>query len=199
MDPTNDVLTFWFGPLGRDGRAHPEFSSRWWKKDPDFDREVYEKFGGLHAQLNAGGRPSWSYTPRGMLVAVIVLDQFSRNMFRSSGGKFAGDVQALSLAFEGIALGYDRKLRTAERTFLYMPLMHSERIDVQNRCVDLFERFRAEQTGDIAEELQDQLKFAIRHRDVIKRFGRFPHRNVYLERESTAEELEFLKEPGSSF
>lgn len=199
MDPTSEVLAFWLGPLTRDGRAHPEFSSHWFDKDPGFDREVFEKFGGLHAQLNAGRRPSWTYSPRGLLAAVVVLDQFSRNMFRQSAGKFSADEQALALAFEGIALGYDRKLRFSERIFLYMPLMHSERLDVQNRCVDLFERFRAEHTGDLAEEAKVQLKFAKAHRDIIKRFGRFPHRNALLERETTPEEAAFLEKPGSSF
>jgi len=196
MDPTNTVLNFWFGPLTTDGRAHGELAARWWAKDPDFDREVREKFGGLHAQLNAGVRPSWSYSPRGLLAAILVLDQFSRNMFRKTPGMFAADVQAIALAFEGIALGHDRKLRFAERTFLYMPLMHSERLDVQARCIDLFERFRAEQTGEHAEELQAQLKFARAHHDLIKRFGRFPHRNEWLERETTPEEQDFLTQPG---
>ena len=196
MDPTNTVLNFWFGPLTVEGRAHQELSARWWAKDPDFDREVRDRFAALHAQLNAGVRPSWSYSPRGLLAAVIVLDQFSRNMFRGTPGMFAADEQALALAFEGIALGYDRKLRFAERAFLYMPLMHAERLDVQNRCVDLFERFRAEQTGELAEEVQEQQKFALVHRDLIKRFGRFPHRNAWLERETTSDEQNFLTQPG---
>lgn len=199
MDPTNEVLSFWFGPLKLDGRAHEELSARWWQKDPEFDREIFEKFGGLHAQLNAGRRPDWTYSPHGLLAAIIVLDQFSRNIFRNTAGMFAADEQALGLSFEGIALGYDRKLRVAERAFLYMPLMHSERLDVQNRCVDLFDRFASEQTGDVAEDLKVQVRFAILHRDIVKRFGRFPHRNVLLDRESTPEELEFLKEENSSF
>src|SRR6187431_3000255 len=105
IDPVSTVLDFWFGPLTADGRAHGELSARWWAKDPDFDREVRDKFGGLHAQLNAGVRPPWSYTPRGLLAAVLVLDQFSRNMFRGNPGMFAADEQALAFALEGIALG----------------------------------------------------------------------------------------------
>ncbi|HSC89118.1 MAG TPA: DUF924 family protein [Polyangiaceae bacterium] len=198
MDPTTAVLDFWFGPLTLDGRAHAELAARWWAKDPEFDREVRERFAAVHAQLNAGGRPSWTYSPRGLLACVLVLDQFSRNMFRGTPGMFSADEQALALAFEGIALGYDRKLRFAERTFLYLPLMHAERLDVQNRCVDLFDRFRAEQVGEHAEELQRQLKFAMAHRDLIKRFGRFPHRNAWLERETTPEERDFLTQPGMS-
>lgn len=199
MDPTSTVLHFWFGPLTLEGRAHQELSDRWWEKDPEFDREIRERFGGLHAQLNAGVRPQWTYSPHGLLAAVIVLDQFSRNMFRDTAGMFAADERALALAFEGIALGYDRKLRVAERGFLYLPLMHAERLDVQNRCVDLFERFAAEHVGYAAEEIKYQLRFAIAHRDIVQRFNRFPHRNALLERESTEEELEFLKQPGSSF
>jgi uncharacterized protein (DUF924 family) len=199
MDPTAEVLKFWLGPLTSDGRAFPEFSSRWFVKDLSFDLEVFKKFGWLHAVLNAGKRPEWTYSPRGLLAAVIVLDQFSRNMFRDTQGMVAADEQALALALEGISLGYDRKLRIAERVFLYMPLMHAERIDVQNRCVDLFERFVAELGSDAAEEITHNLNFAKGHREVIKRFGRFPHRNEMLERENTAEETLYLNGPDWRF
>ncbi len=199
MDPTADVLKFWLGPLTQDGRAHLEFSQRWFVKDPAFDLEVYQRFGWLHAVLNAGKRPEWTYSPRGLLAAVVVLDQFSRNLYRDTPGMVAADEQALALALEGIALGYDRKLRIAERLFLYMPLMHAERIDVQNRCVDLFERFVAELSGDAAEEISHNLKFAKGHREIVKRFGRFPHRNATLERESTADELAYLAGPDWRF
>lgn len=199
MDPTNDVLNFWLGPLTLEGRAYVEFSHRWFTKDETFDLEVHRKFGWLHAVLTSGKRLDWTYTPRGLLAAVVVLDQFSRNMYRDTPGMVASDEQALALALEGIALGYNRKLRIAERVFLYMPLMHAERLDVQNRCVDLFERFVAELSGDAAEEVSHNLAFAKGHREIVKRFGRFPHRNAMLERESTPDELAYLSGPDWRF
>lgn len=174
----NEVLDFWFSD-----------PSRWWKKDPAFDEEIRQKFGQLHAEIDAGEHEDWLKTPEGALAYVIVLDQFSRNMFRGTGRMFASDERALSAAQRAIAAGHDQALPRERRTFLYMPFMHSEDLAIQERSMALFASLGAE----------ENLSFARQHRDIVARFGRFPHRNALLGRESTAEELEFLRQPGSSF
>ena len=172
-----DVLTFWFADPGQ-----------WWKKDPGFDAKVRDYFLALHSAIERDERDDWLETPRGTLAYVIVLDQFSRNMFRDSARMFESDARALAAARRALDCGFDRVLSADERMFLYMPLMHSEDIADQDRCVGLF-----------GSALQDYLGYAERHRDIVRRFGRFPHRNALLGRQSTSEELEFLKQPGSSF
>jgi uncharacterized protein (DUF924 family) len=173
----DDVLTFWFSD-----------PARWWKKDPAFDAEVRDRFLTLNEAIERGEHEDWLGTPRGILAYVVVLDQFSRNLFRGSARSFACDARALAAARVAIDRGFDRVLSFEERSFLYMPFMHSERIADQDRCVQLF-----------TSEAKESLSFAERHRDIIRRFGRFPHRNALLGRSSTPEELEFLKQPGSSF
>lgn len=197
--PVDAVLSFYCGELGPDGRAPEEKTSAWWKKDPAFDQSIRDMFGGLHAVLNAGQRPDWLETPEGNVAAVIVLDQFSRNMFRDTAGMFASDERALALACEAIALGWDKQLPFAHRALLYMPFMHSERLTMQERCVALFDELAKETEGACSEAAQNNHGYAVRHRDIVARFGRFPHRNVALGRVSTEEEEAFLKEPGSSF
>lgn len=200
LNDPEDVLSFWFGELDEHGRASAEHQVRWWQKDAAFDRALNERFGGLHAVLLSGAGDHyarWRSAPRSLLAYVIVLDQFSRNLFRGTAGMFAADERALAAAFEGIALGYDRALPRDMRTFLYMPLMHSERVEVQRRCVELFSRL-AEETGE-GTGPNSSVDFAIRHLEIVERFGRLPHRNALLGRPSTEEELEFLKQPNSSF
>jgi uncharacterized protein (DUF924 family) len=172
----DEVLAFWFDDPGR-----------WWKKDPAFDAEVRDRFLELHDAVVRDEREDWLATSRGTLAYVIVLDQFSRNMFRDSARMFEGDPRALAGARRALDRGFDRGLSCDERMFLYMPFMHSEDIADQDRGVELFA------------SLQQWLPYAEKHRDIIRRFGRFPHRNPLLGRPSTSEELEFLKQPGSSF
>jgi uncharacterized protein (DUF924 family) len=193
------VLEFWFGELGPDGRATPAVAKRWFMGGPEFDQEIRERFLALHAEISAGGHEEWLGSPRGRLALVIVLDQFSRNLFRGTPAMFARDARALEHAFDGIARGDEKHLALDERVFLYMPLMHSEKLAVQERCVDLFATLRDSVSGEACQAIARNLDFAIRHRDIIRRFDRFPHRNAILGRESTPEEIEFLKQPGSSF
>lgn len=171
------VLAFWFAD-----------SARWWKKDPAFDAEVRDRFMALHQAIERGERENWLEAATGTLAYVIVLDQLSRNMFRGSARMFASDPKARAAARRALERGDDANLSPEERTFLLMPLMHSEDIADQNRSVALF-----------AHAAPEQLRFAEQHRDIVRRFGRFPHRNALLGRESTPEEREFLKQPGSSF
>lgn len=199
MDDFESVLTFWFGDLDGQGRADEAHAGRWWKKDAAFDRKVRERFGDLHEAILHGEHDAWLDSPRGRLAYIIVLDQFSRNMFRDTGEMFAYDDLALRVAVEGIERGMERALAHDERSFYYLPLMHDENLDTQERCVDLFAAWRDELEGELRSRVEYSLDFAVRHRDIVRRFGRFPHRNALLGRASTPEELEFLTKPGSSF
>jgi len=189
------ILEFWFGSVLPDGSAPKEKSARWWRKDPQFDALVRSEFSDDIARAARGELDSWKATARGRLALLVLLDQFSRNAYRDTPAAFANDKSALAIAQEGIDVGQDRELRGDERGFFYMPLMHSEEATAQERAVEAFRRANEELGG----YFEKSLEYAIRHRDIILRFGRFPHRNAILGRESTAEELEFLKQPGSGF
>lgn len=175
-----DVLQFWFGELT---------AADWWRKDPGLDRRITQRFG---ATLVAAARCelyAWRDSARGRLAEVIVLDQFSRNVHRDSAAAFANDGLALALAQEAVARGCDRELPVPQRAFLYLPYMHSESAAIQQVSVALYER----------NGLPDNLDFARRHKAIVDRFGRYPHRNAILGRASTPEEIAFLREPGSRF
>lgn len=193
------VLQFWFGELDAAGLADEAHARRWFTKDPAFDAEVGRRFAELHAEIAAGQHAGWLASPRGRLAAVIVLDQFSRNMFRDTERMFAFDDRAFELAREGVERGEDRTLRCDERSFLYMPFMHREELAAQDRCVALFADWLASLEGEGRARADNGLRFAKLHRDIVARFGRFPHRNRTLGRETTEEEAEFLKQPNSSF
>jgi uncharacterized protein (DUF924 family) len=193
------VLSFWFGELDAQGCASKDSSERWFQRSDVFDDLVRNDFQRDYDAIMTGAREDWLATPRGRLAYIIVLDQLSRNMFRGSPTMFAGDGLALRASLEGIDMGTDRQLRTDERTFFYMPLMHAESLEHQERCVALFQRLRDEVEGEVRDRINSNLQYAIRHRDIIAQWGRFPHRNVLLGRTSTPAEVEFLKQPGSSF
>jgi uncharacterized protein (DUF924 family) len=187
------VLAFWFAPAATEGSAAFPERPEWFRKDAAFDADIRTRFGPLIAQAVAGGLGEWSSTARGSLARVIVLDQFTRNTLRDTPGTFSGDARARATADAAIARGFDRDLAPVERWFMYMPFVHSEAIDDQERSLALF-RALADETG-----LRGPLQWAERHAKIIRRFGRFPHRNAILGRESTAEEIEFLRLPGSRF
>lgn len=200
--PSNDfepVLDFWFGPLSESGTADAVHTKRWFTKDPAFDAEIVDRFGKLHEEVANRRRDDWLESRRGRLAFVIVLDQFSRNMYRGDARSFATDHRALEVALRAIDLGDDKKLARDERTFLYMPLMHCEDRATQNRCIELFASFRDEVPPEQQGPLSNNLRYAEMHRNIVERFGRFPHRNVILGRTSTPEEVEFLKGENSSF
>lgn len=169
----DDVLQFWF----RD--VEPK---DWFSKNDRLDARIRERFESLHESL-ASRAIDVPDTPRGYLAAAIVLDQFSRNLYRGSPKAFATDARALELAQAALDRDYDRALSTTERKFLYMPFMHSEDRAMQARCVELFAQI----------EDAEALRYAIEHRDIVDRFGRFPHRNEILGRAATPEEAEFMK------
>lgn len=181
-----EVLSFWFGKT-------LEMRKEWFVKNPDFDAEVRSRFLNTYEQAASNQLDAWSDSPASCLALVIVLDQFPRNIFRGTPRSFATDPKALEIAKRAIAQQFDRAIPPVQRFFFYLPLEHSENLDDQNESVRLYEQFRD------SPELQDVYDYAVRHRDVIKQFGRFPHRNQILDRVSTPEETEFLKQPGSSF
>lgn len=175
----SEVLKFWFEEID---------AKNWWSKDPSFDQLIRDRFSDVHVAANRCETYTWRATAAGRLAEIIVLDQFSRNMFRDQPGAFASDPLALALAQAAIADGADLELTSPQRAFMYMPFMHSESLMIHDIAVDLFTRNRPE-----------NLEFEMRHRAMIERFGRYPHRNQILGRISTAEEIEFLLQPGSSF
>ena len=177
---SDTVLSFWFTELT------PE---QWWVKDAALDQRIRARFNETHAQAARCELFSWRGTAKGRLAEVIVLDQFSRNMFRDSPAAFSCDALALALAQEAVACGADKALTAVERSFLYMPYMHSESLVIHEEAVRLF----------TANGIQNNLDFEFQHKAIIEKFGRYPHRNKILGRESTAEELVFLRQPGSSF
>jgi uncharacterized protein (DUF924 family) len=189
---SEDVLSFWFG----DGQ---EPRDEWFRKNDAFDVLIRERFGETIELGSSGGLASWEATPRGRLALVIVLDQLSRNAFRDTPRAFAHDRQAHDLVLRALDLGEDAGHRALERSFLYMPLVHAEERSAQERSVALFEALSDQAPPRLHAYLKSAAGFARAHRDIVARFGRFPHRNAILGRPTTAEEAAFLTQPGSSF
>ncbi len=197
----NAVLEYWFGDLKEGEAPTDEVIAKWWGKDQKTDDYIRENFGRDLEEAARGELARWEETPRGTLALVIVLDQFSRNVYRDDPRAFAQDRLALEIAGTGISKGFDKGLHPVMRVFFYMPFMHSEDMAMQERSLELFRGLEDEfsQVPDVSEMLSSNRDFAERHYNIVKRFGRYPHRNATLGRESTPEEIEFLKEPGSSF
>ncbi|HEY4137949.1 MAG TPA: DUF924 family protein [Casimicrobiaceae bacterium] len=188
VDPlAREILEFWFG--------EPPLTERveWFRKDPAFDATIRERFGPTIAAACAGAFGEWCHDPHGALARVIVLDQFTRNVYRGTPAAFSGDARALATAEHAVAGGFDQRLGGHERSFLYMPFVHSEDHAMQDRAIALFTALAA------ATGLDSPLPWTKRHADVIYRFGRFPHRNAILGRASTPDEIAFLATPGSTF
>jgi len=175
-----EIIDFWFVEID---------PGMWFKKNEAFDQQLRQRFSAAHRSAAIGELYAWRRQPHGRLAEIIVLDQFSRNMFRDSAQAFACDNVALVLSQVAIEAGDDQRLDTSHRAFMYMPFMHSESPLIHQQAVKLFS-----QPG-----LERNLEFELKHKAIIDRFGRYPHRNVALGRESTDEELEFLQQPDSSF
>ena len=175
-----DILNFWFNELS---------PAQWWAKDENLDEEIKHRFSAIHAQAARCELFDWRMAAKGRLAEIIILDQFSRNIFRDTPQAFANDPLALALAQEALAVDADKALSPTERSFLYLPFMHSESAEIHKVAVILYG----------LPGLEDNLDFELQHQSIITRFGRYPHRNKILGRESTPEEIEFLKEPGSGF
>ena len=181
MSAHEEVLDYGFAP----GMA-----ARWYVKDPAFDAEVRARLLPLYGRAAAGELAAWRVSARGCLALVILLDQVPRNVFRGEPRGFATDAQALAVTKQALDRGLDRQLTQVERVFLYLPLEHCESLADQELCVTLI---------GALDENPEWRDHAVRHRDIVARFGRFPHRNTALGRESTLEEAAFLKLPDSSF
>ena len=181
-----EVLDFWFGAPGSRERGRPR--KAWFRKSEPFDAEIRRRFLDTWEQAARGELERWQATPLASLALVVTLDQFPRNMFRGTARAFASDSLAFAVARETIAREFDRLLSPVERSFVYLPFEHAEDLAAQRRSLALFQALDGE-----------QVEYARRHYEIIARYGRFPHRNLILGRPSTAEEIEFLKQPGSSF
>jgi uncharacterized protein (DUF924 family) len=193
--PWQAVLDFWFSPADPTELATPEKPrAEWFRKDAAFDASIRTRFSGLIEAALDGSLRDWDGTAPGALARILLLDQFTRNSYRDTPRAFAGDTLALAAAARLVDSGDIHQLPPLQRWFAYLPFEHAEDIAMQERSVELFRALAA-----AAPALLGALDYAIRHRDVIARFGRFPHRNVILDRPSTAEEIDFLRLPGSSF
>jgi uncharacterized protein (DUF924 family) len=190
-----EVLDFWFGATDEPRKA-------WFEKNEAFDAEIARRFGSEVAQGLDGGRGDWEQSAEGRVALVLLLDQFTRNVYRATPRAFAGDARALHLAQQMVQTAEDQALMPLRRSFIYLPFMHSEDLALQERSVALHADLAAaaQPLGEpFASTAAHSLDYAKRHRDVISRFGRFPHRNEILGRSSTAAEMAFLAQPGSRF
>ncbi|TMP71503.1 DUF924 family protein [Pseudoalteromonas sp. S1608] len=176
----NKIIDFWFNELD---------PKQWWQKDDGLDAQIKTRFGELHHQASVSELFDWRESALGSLAEIIVLDQFSRNIYREKPAAFACDALALALAQAAIAKGFDKELTDEQRVFLYMPFMHSESKLIHKEAVKLYK----------ALGIKNNLDFEYQHKAIIDRFNRYPHRNKILGRDSTKEELEFLKQPNSGF
>jgi len=193
------VLDFWFGAPGSATGIAGRQNRLWFGKSPANDQAVIEGFTATLADATACRLDHWSGTPRGRLALVIVLDQFPHHIYRDQPQAFATDPQALNLTLAALAADEDRQLTPIERVFLYLPLEHAESLEMQDRSVALYEILAHEAAPDERALFDNFLDYARKHRDVVARFGRFPHRNAILGRLSTPDEREFLTQPGSRF
>lgn len=189
-----EVLQFWFGEL-KQGFPVTNRKSLWWFGDEKMDRLIEELFGHQVRMALWGQLDDWSGQPRGRLALILLLDQFTRSIYRGAVDAFAGDQRAEQLCREGIINGHDTVLEASERLFFYMPLEHAEELSAQNLCVAQLEEMLCTTPREQRHHIDNALDFANEHRDLIVRFGRFPHRNKILSRSSTPEELAYLNQP----
>jgi uncharacterized protein (DUF924 family) len=187
-----EVLDFWFGAADDPGHRLPR--RQWFVKDAAFDAQIRQRFGAAIERALAGEFASWAAEPALALAQIVMLDQFTRNVFRDTARAFAGDARALVAAQALVTSGLDRGLTGVQRLFVYLPFEHAEDLAMQRESLRLFAQLESD-----APEVGDLLTWARKHHDIVARFGRFPHRNAALGRASTAEELAFLQQPGSSF
>lgn len=183
MTLADDILNFWYEP------GEPRIRQDWFQRSDTFDQEIRDRFFGEYERAVAGDHDALAATPRGALALIIMLDQFPRNLFRDDARAYATDAKAMSLAATAVGQGHDAELNWMERLFLYMPYQHAEDLVLQERSVALFTSLAN----------ADSLQSAIKHHDIVKRFGRFPHRNQVLGRPSTPDEVAFLAEHGRGF
>ena len=194
-----DVLEFWFRDATRSPEALERRGAVWFQADPAFDRECATRFATLLENAARGALDGWAQTPHGRLALVILLDQMPRNIHRGSPAAFAHDAQAADHCVAGVESGQDRSLHPVERIFLYMPLQHAEDLGLQRRSIEQFESLAAEVDDVWRGYFAENVRYAREHHDIVERFGRFPHRNRTLGRDSTEEELRYLADGAPTF
>lgn len=200
MESPDTIRNYWFGSALEDAAVTARERARlWWSKNPQVDNEIRRRFEKCVIKAGAGELDHWASNPPDRLALILLTDQFPRSIYRGSAKAFVFDTKALSLARDGIDAGFDTSLRPLEKVFFYLPLEHSESLADQQRSVSLFQKVLDEAGPEQKPTFAEYLDFAARHRDIIARFGRFPHRNEVLGRISTPEELSFLQQPGSGF
>ena len=200
METSNIIREYWFGTALEDAAVTARERARlWWSKSRELDNETRRRFESCVIKAGSGELEHWASNPQDRLALILLTDQFPRSIYRDSARAFAFDTKALSLARDGVGASFDVSLRPLERVFFYLPLEHSESLADQQRSVNLFQKLVDEVSQDHKPTFAEYLDFAVRHRDIISRFGRFPHRNKALGRISTPEELSFLRQPGSGF
>ena len=198
METADSLHACWFGGKADDAAADRQ-SKLWWSKSAALDEELATRFTPLVEAARAGALNDWADTPQRALALVLLTDQLPRNIYRDTAAAFASDAMARAVTVASLERGWDRLLAPIERVFLYIPLEHAESMADQARAVELYTRLFQEAPAAQLERYRNFLTFALRHRRVIERFGRFPHRNAIIGRESTPDEISFLQEPGSSF
>lgn len=194
-----DVLDFWFADATSSAEAIERRNRVWFRGGADFDRECTERFAATLEAAVSGGLDHWKESPRARLALIVLLDQFSRNVYRGTAAAFAQDDRALAACREGIELGHDKQLAPIERTFFYMPLEHAENHDVQKLAVRQFESLAAEAPQELRKLLETNVEHARQHKDIVDRFGRFPHRNAVLGRVTTPAEEAYLADDAPRF
>ena len=199
MDTPDTLHAFWFGTSAQDAEVIASQSALWWQKQPAVDAHIRHRFAPLVERAATGELDNWLDELRGRLALILLTDQFPRNIWREQAAAFAFDVLALRWAKEALALGLDTRARPIERVFLYLPLEHSENLADQQHAVRLFDALAASVSSELRPAFDGFLDYARRHLEIIERFGRFPHRNAALGRETTAAEADFLRQPGSRF
>lgn len=199
MRRVQDILAFWFGTIGDDGVPIENHAKLWFRVHAETDKFIRDNFEADLRQAAQGKLTEWEQHPAGRLALLVLLDQFSRNIYRGTAQAFAQDELALSLCLVGIDKGHDVALRPIERVFFYLPLEHAENLEMQDKCVRLFETLIESLPQSTAQKLHAFLDHARGHRGIIRRFGRFPHRNKLLGRASTPAEREFLTQGGATF
>ena len=199
MSRQEKIHFFWFGELSPDQPVPSDKSKLWFGGERTIDTLLRDQFADDVSRATRGEYDAWTGTASGALALILLLDQFPRNIFRKTPAAFATDAKALSICLTGIDSGLDRELSVVERAFFYLPMEHSEDIDVQKRSMSAYANLINDATPAQRKMCESYYDYAVRHHDIIARFGRFPHRNETLGRISLAEEIEFLKEPGSSF
>lgn len=190
------LLETWFGSADLKAPPEPALRDAWFMPPPDWDSMLERKFGTWPQRAEAGELDGWRDTPAGALACILVCDQLPRNLYRGSANAYAFDDRALDAAIDVLEAGQEQALGPYQRIFVLLPFEHAESLEMQNRCVEEFERLVTESPGELQDDMATYLPYAESHRDIVRRFGRFPHRNAVLGRDSTPEETAYMEEEG---